>query len=317
MAVLSPPILGWTAPWGAKLVGVGMGGVYGWGFTVTVPQTGELAHRTYFHVRALWGFGNALLATGDQRYVDTWRGVINYINANAREIEGKTMWPNAYGDYFGAEDWYDWKAYPFHSGGEQVYYWSMKAADRPLAHENPWLDYLFGEAPDYPIEALQHDLDHLRRKVALMRADASTPDTRLSDDMNHINPATTDALIRLMLGGLPTGREGAPLHARLRYFDPVNRRAGIPEDVAALVEKLSVDETVVVLVNTNPLATRTVTIQGGAYAEHQIETVQVYGKRVAVDGSSFTVRLAPGAGARLTLTMQRYVNQPTLAMPWI
>jgi len=43
-----------------------------------------------------------------------------------------------------------------------------------------------------------------------------------------------------MLGGLPTGRDGYPLHCRLALnFDPVRRRAGIPEDVAALVEKLT------------------------------------------------------------------------------
>ncbi|MCB0062516.1 MAG: hypothetical protein KDE19_10385 [Caldilineaceae bacterium] len=312
-----PTNIGLDGKVGSAAGGRWYGGVYGWGFTVMVPQTGELAHRTYFHVRALWGFGNALMVTGDQRYVDTWRGVLNYINANAREIDGKLMWPNAYGDYFGTEDWYDWKPYPFHSGGEQIFYWSMKPEDRALSLENPWLDYLFGEAPNYPIEALQQDLDHLRRKVALMHADRSTPDTRLSDDMNHINPATTDALIRLMMGGLPTGRDGAPLHARLRYFDPVRRRAGMPEDVAALVEKLADEETVVVLVNTSPLATRTVIVQGGAYAEHQITSVRLYGQETAVNGSSFTVRLAPGCGARLTLKMKRYANQPTQTMPWI
>lgn len=312
-----PTNIGLDGTIGGETGGRWYGGIYGWGFTVTVPQTGELAHRTYSHRRAIYGFGNALIATGDQKYVDTWRGVINQINANAREIDGKTMWPNAYGDYFGEEDWYDWRPYPFHSGGQEVYYWSMKPEDRTLAHDNPWFDYLFGEAPDYPVAALQQDLDHLRRKVALLRADTSTPDTRLSDDMNHINPATTDALIQLMLGGIPTGREGSPLNARLRYFDPANRRAGIPADVAALVEKLSADETVVVLVNTSPLEARTVIVQGGAYAEHQIDSVQVYGQRVDVDGSSFTVQLAPGSGARLSLKMQRYANQPTLAMPWV
>ncbi len=35
------------------------------------------------------------------------------------------------------------------------------------------------------------------------------------------NPATIGALTHLMLGGLPTGREGYPLHCRVRYFDPV------------------------------------------------------------------------------------------------
>ena len=149
-----------------------------------------------------------------------------------------------------------------------------------------------------------------------MHNDTTTPDTRLSDDMNHINPATTEALTELMLGGLPTGREGAALYARLRYFDPQRRRAGIPEDIGALVEKLSDTETVVVLVNTNPLVSRTLIVTGGAYAEHQIESVRVGGQTYTVDHSSFTVKLAPGCGARFTLQMKRYANQPTLALPW-
>lgn len=312
-----PTNIGLDGTIGGETGGRWYGGVYGWGFTVTVPQTGELAHRTYSYRRALYGFGNALFLTGDQRYVDTWRGVINYINANAREIDGQTMWPNAYGDYFGDEDWYDWKPYPFHAGGQEVFYWSMNPADRALAHENPWFDYLHGEAPEYPTEALRRDLERVRHKVELMRADISTPDTRLSDDMNHINPATTDALVQLMLGGIPTGREGAPLHARLRYFDPARRRAGIPRDVAALVGTMTADETVVTLVNTNPLEERTVIVQGGAYAEHQIERVQIAAQTVAVDDTLFAIRLAPGCGTQLTLVMQRYVNQPTLAMPWV
>ena len=36
----------------------------------------------------------------------------------------------------------------------------------------------------------------------------------------------------------------------------------------------------------------------------------------SVNARSFDVRLAPGAGARLTLRMKRYANQPTLALPW-
>ena len=56
-------------------------------------------------------------------------------------------------------------------------------------------------------------------RVAEMRADPTTPYSRLSDDMNHINPALTETLCQQMLGGLPTGRNGFPLHARFRYID--------------------------------------------------------------------------------------------------
>jgi hypothetical protein len=70
-------------------------------------------------------------------------------------------------------------------------------------------------------------------QVDEMRTDPTTPTTRLSDDMNHINPAhCTEALVQLMLGGMPVGRIGYPLHCRLRYFDPDTRRAGLPAGVA-------------------------------------------------------------------------------------
>jgi hypothetical protein len=87
--------------------------------------------------------------------------------------------------------------------------------------------------------------------------------------------------------------------------------------VAALVEKMTADETVVTLVNVSQLQARTVTVQGGGYGEHQIEVVTAYGKSIPVDNASFTVNLAPGSGARLTLKMKRYANQPTFAFPWV
>jgi len=279
---------------------------------VVVPQTGELAHRTYFHVRALYGFGNALLLTGDQRYVDTWRGVIDYINSNAKEIDGQLMYPHSYGD----DGWYNYQPKPFNSGAQEVYYWSMDRDDLRLIVENPWIDYLEGKNPSYPVEALRKDLASVRRRTMRTRQDATTPDTRLSDDMNHLNPATTEALTQLMLGGLPTGRIGFPLHCWVRYFDLRRRRAGIPEDVAALVEKMTADETTLTLVNTNQVEERMVVVQGGAYAEHQLLTAEIDGVVAPVDQPYFIVHLAPGCGTRLVLKMTRYANLPTMAFPW-
>jgi len=307
-----PTNIGLDGTIGGECNGKWYGGVYGWGFTVVVPQTGELAHRTYFHVRALYGFGNALLLTGDQRYVDTWRGVIDYINSNAKEIDGQLMYPHSYGD----DGWYNYQPKPFDSGAQEVYYWSMDRDDLRLIVENPWIDYLEGKNPSYPVEALRRDLASVRRRVMLMRQDTTTPDTRLSDDTNHLNPATTEALTQLMLGGLPTGRIGFPLHCRVRYFDLVRRRAGIPEDVAALVEKMTADETTLTLVNVNQVEERTVVVQGGAYAEHQLLSAEIDGMVTPVNQPYFIVHLAPGCGMRLMLKTRRYANLPTMAFPW-
>ena len=56
------------------------------------------------------------------------------------------------------------------------------------------------------------------------------------------NPATVPTLVNLMLGGLYPGHVGSPLHCRVRYFDPEKHRAGLPDDVAALVAFLLSDQ---------------------------------------------------------------------------
>jgi len=106
------------------------------------------------------------------------------------------------------------------------------------------------------------------------------------------------------------------LHSRVRYFDPVKRRSGIPEDVGALVEKLTGDSVTVTLVNMNQVEPRTVLVQAGGYAEHQFNSATVNGKTTPIDNAYVTVQLSPGAGARVEFQMKRYANQPTYAQPW-
>ncbi len=290
------------------------GGVYGWGFTVAVvPYTGEVAHRNYLGPRTLLGFANALLLTGDQTYVRFWRDMIDRVNANAKVIDGVTLYPHMYGD----QGWYEFRPQKFAPAAEELAYLTMDREALDLLPSKPrWFAYLDGEDAAYPVEALQDDLASLDERIAEMRRDPTTPDTRLSDDPNHLNPATTETLTRLMLGGLPTGRVGYPLHCRLRYFDPVRQRPGIPEDVAALVERLTADEVVVTLVNLSRLHPRPVIVQGGAYAEHEIVDVRQGGVTHPIGHSHVTVLLSPGAGGQLTLRTRRYAHPPTLAFPW-
>ena len=119
-----------------------------------------------------------------------------------------------------------------------------------------------------------------------------------------------------MQGGLHPGHRGSTLFSRLRYFDPVQRRAGIPEDVAALVDKITADEVAVTLVNTSQVAAREVLVQGGAYAEHQFLSVVDQKETTQVNAPVLTVKLAPGTGTRLTIKMERHAHQPTLQFPW-
>ena len=284
---------------------------YGWGFSPVNPVTGKREHRNRIP-RALVGFGNALLVTGDRKYVDAWRTMIDAVNANARVTAGKKEYPTMYG----ADGWYGWQAQPWSVGALEVWYWSMRDDDRARIGADPWVAFLDGKDDAYPEIALRRDLETVATRVAAMRADRTPADKRLADNMLDYNPATTDTLVRLMFGAIPPGREGGLLSARSRYFDPVRKRAGVPEDVAALVSALGDTRTVVTLVNVNPSTARTVVVQAGAYAEHQIESVTVNGGTVPVNGRDFTLKLAPGSGATLTLAIRRYVNQPTVAFPW-
>ena len=106
------------------------------------------------------------------------------------------------------------------------------------------------------------------------------------------------------------------LHSRFRLFDPKKRRSGAPEDVASLVTKLAADAARITLVNLNEAEPRTVVLQAGGYVEHRFRTATVNGKTVRLDAPYVTVRLEAGSGAELEFTMERYINQPTLAHPW-
>ena len=297
---------------GGECGGRWYGGTYGWGFTVVVPQTGELSHRPFFIGRYHLGFGNALLVTGDQVYVEAVRRTIDAVNGNAKEIDGRTMYPRMFGD----DGWYDFRLEPFSEGALDVYYWSMDPADRDRLPPDPWLAFLDGDDPDFPVREMRRELGDVRAKAQGMRGDMSTPDTRMSDDPMGFNPGRVGTLVQTMLGGLPTTNAAYPMHSRLRYFDPERRRAGIPEDVTALVDRLTADEVSVTLVNVNQVSEKVVIVQSGAYAEHQLHTAEVAGETRQIDDSSFVIRLAPGCGCRVTLKTDRYVNQPTLDFPW-
>src|SRR5205807_6141614 len=84
---------------------------YGWGFSPINPVTGRREDRNRIP-RALVGFNNALLVSGDQRYVDAWRTMIDAVNSHARpslsgrsESKGRKQYPTMRGD----EGWYGWK----------------------------------------------------------------------------------------------------------------------------------------------------------------------------------------------------------------
>jgi len=284
---------------------------YGWGFSPVNPVTKQREDRNRVP-RALVGFNNALWLTGDMKYVDAWRQQIAAVNAHARTVNGRTEYPTMHG----AEGWYGWRPTPWSVGAFEVWYWSQKPEDLARVPRSDWLDFLQGRNPSFPETALSRDLDNIKRRVDAMRNDKTTPSTRLADNALDLNPVTTAALIQLAEGGWEPGRDGGLLNARLRYFDPARKRAGLPEDVAALISAMSDSSTTLALVNLSTTTSRTVIVQGGAYAEHRIQSIEVNGRATPVNASAFTVTLDPGAGGTLVLTMKRYASPPTVTFPW-
>jgi len=195
----------------------------------------------------------------------------------------------------------------------------MQDRDRKRIGSNGWLSFLEGNNPDYPEQSLRQDLEHVRSQVENVRNDPTTPDTRLTDDSMRFNPASVRSLVEQMVGGLIGGKNRLVLHCRLRYFDPENNRAGLPQGVSALIDRMTGDRVSVTLVNTDPINTRSVVVQAGGYGEHHFVSVQSDGQPeeiLSLNAQDFTVRLAPGAGRRMTLKMKRFVHQPRLAFPW-
>ncbi|MFP1132267.1 hypothetical protein [Asticcacaulis sp. W401b] len=298
------------------------GNVYGWGFSPVDPVTGKREDRNRVP-RAIVAFLNAYLLTGGDKYLQVWRDQTDAINAQSKTIDGVLCAPTMYGP----DGWYGFKPGPYRTNGLDIWYMSMRDDDYARADtDHPWVQYLAGKNPTYPVTALRTTLDSVRQKMDALSKDTTTKDTRLADALLKFNPAVVTALLHLMCGAIHIARPtwsktspsqgGALLYARLRYFDPVRRRAGLPEDVAALVSALSDTATTLTLVNTHPFRPRRVTIQAGGYGEHQFTGMTLAQKTTALNTNQVTLDLAPGCGAEIHFTHQRHVNAPTLSHPW-
>jgi hypothetical protein len=205
-------------------------------------------------------------------------------------------------------------------------------------HEQPWLRFLAGDNPTYPEDILRASYGVVCHRLALIREDqADLTQVHIHHWQQH-NPIVTEALVQLTLGAPQTIYNGGLLMCRVRYFDATLRRPGLPADVAALVEQLAAERTVLRLVNLNPFATRHVIVQAGGLGEHQFlsasydaltsdypgshhayapSPVTTASQTVAVDDKVLHVELPPATEIRLDFQMARFVNAPTYGLPEI
>lgn len=299
--------------WGGKWYG----GVFGW----NSPDEGV---RNYVFRGPPEAFGDALLLTGDQAYTGVIRRQLDNLYAQRRVVDGKVQVPHYYGD----QGWYGFYDVDGRSPGlgnrrrveADVYMWGLEARDLARLPKTGWIGFLQGQAKDYPVQAFQAALEEIRVAAQRIRDDDTTLQYPVGiTRWERSNPVATEALVNLTMGGADPGGSGhgpMPLHTQVRHFDPDARRAGLPPDVAALVEKIEPGSVVLTLVNTSPLTTRTVTVQLGGYGEHRCTSIRTRSGTVGCDGRAFSVRLTPGSSETLTIGIDRYAYRPTLDFPW-
>ncbi len=204
----------------------------------------------------------------------------------------------------------------------------VSMGDRSLGKsEHPRLMYYAGKNPDWPLEALKADYEEVMRRMHFMQNDTRNIYSIWGDDLHPNNPVITKALVQTTMGAPQSIYFGGLLRARLRYFDTDQKRPGLPPDVAALVEGLEADRTVVHLVNLSVTKPRKLIVQAGAFGEHSFTSItyqqsgnehesQIKSATETVEGKYFIVSLPPATSIKLDIGTERFVNSPSYAFPW-
>lgn len=325
---LCPDNVGPNGTIGELMGGKWWGGYYGWRW----PH-GFMSIIQPLCIAAM----NALLLTGDTRYLDIPRGQLDRMLELGRVEDGKLLVPHRYTDAgwtafrplapeFPLQLWYisqdQRDAARLANFPERDTSWRSVLPGRGKGddiHIAPWYCYLQGQNEEYPRQILDAQWAEMARRMERMRTDDTDPE---SWDVHHwqdINPVHTEGLIQLTCGGPQIIYHGGLLHVRLRYFDAEARRPGLPPDVAALVHGLDAESTTLTLTNTSPLHERRVVLQAGAFGEHAFNDVTELDAEqplvTPVGDRYLAVVLPPARSTRLRLGMRRYAHRPDYGQP--
>ncbi len=323
---------------GENMDGKWYGGYYGWrwphGFMSLIEP-------------AVIAASNALLLTGDTSHLELPRQLLDAVFERGRWIDGAYCIPHRHAE----EGWRDYR--PLFSGVHAdvpaaadypVHLWNLSQSEEDLArverwrgganwnslkagrgkgdniHTANWYAYLRGENPNYPVEILRVNYEEASRRCERMNDDDTDPETWDVHHWQDLNPTVCEGLVQLMLGAPQTIYHGGLLHCRLRYFDPVRRRTGVPPDVAALVSVVDAEGVIVEFVNLHLLEERVVVAQAGAFGEHRFDTATYTEggetRSIPINDRCVQIRLAPGSGGVLRLNMSRYSHTPRYGSPW-
>jgi hypothetical protein len=296
-----PDNVGLSGKVGEYFNGKWWGGYYGWRFPHGYHSVGQS-----IQIAA----ANALLLTGDAKYLEMPRSTLDTILAQGRHTDQGFVVPARKEN----SGWVDFGGMNY-SYLSQLWFMSLSPGDwervekvrqadgtdwRRVAdthtkedggHAAAWMRFIAGDNPDYPERILSSAAGQVVARLREMRENwlsvGGYPGTYIQfepgkEDYTKLeqhhwqrqNPVTTEALIQLMLGAPQMMYNGGLLHASVRYFDPDKRRPGIPRDVAALVTRIERERTVLQLVNVSPFESRNVIVQAGTFGEHNFTTVK-------------------------------------------
>jgi len=301
-----PSNIGLDGSIGGEWDGHWYGGTFGWNFSP------ESALRNYSFRGPRVAMGNALLLTGDSNFIEPLVMQMDNLFKVKQMKDSLILLPNK----FGPNGWYGYIPNKHRDLSLDIYLWSMDSANLRFLPNDPWIDFLEGKNKLYPLQTFHSESDAVKTKIQeIQNANADGFELQ-SDDPQKLNPIKVGNLVRLTTGGNDPGIIGNTLHCQVRYFDPTEHRPGLPDDVAALVEKVLPEGIELTLVNTNPKQEKTIILQAGAYGEHQFTEAQFADKHVEINQKTVKVHLAAKAGGRIKLKMKRYVNTPSLGLPW-
>ncbi len=280
----------------------------------------------------------AALMTGDMSHLDLCRSQLDLLWAQRKEVDGVTMVPARHGD----TGWFDYRRpdplYYIH-----LYYLTQSEQDLARLNEifpdrdgfsdmppgfgrgkagifspKPWLAFIEGRDPTYPERIIEATADTVNRSLDSLEADDSDPEERHCYHFVGLNPVLPEGLVQMAMGTPAAIYNGGLLQVHVFYFDPVRRRPGLPEHVAALVDEVSHEHARVTLINTDPVAAHPVLLQSGAFGEHEFTEATVEDGddgATQIQGKHLRIDLGPGAQIRLRLGLRRFAHTPTYTMP--
>ena len=336
-----PDNVGPTGKIGEQRGGQWWGGFYGW--------NSRNSARNAF-LAATVAAECALLLTGDYGYLELIRSQIEFLLSLAKTREDgqllvpTRMTPDGWEGY--QPRGIQWLARVYHASmdskdrdlilrlrdGEREVDWNAVevASDRSSGNLEARFQYYDGRNPDWPEKRLSAEYEYVLAMFEFMKRDPRDTSQIIADNKWPPNPVVTKGLTQVTMGSPQPVYNGGLLRAQVRYFDPDNARAGLPNDVASLVDKLESDEIGIQFVNLSRTEARQIVVQAGAFGEHQFTEVRFreehpdkggtnneFSNRVLpVDGKHFVLQLPPSGSIRLEAGMRRFVNRPSYAFPW-